>query len=199
MINWTKPIETTYGLSAYVLANNMEAGWICIVVKEGLRADEVFLVDSEGVRCDFRSLSDTPENPFIRNVKVKREGWVNITPPAVKETEAELREMMRDPRYWQKREPEWVKRVTEGFRALVGGDTPPTVQETEADWRARLLAAGPGLFLEEHNRKTLRDEFAMAALTGLLANFVDDGSMGAEDWASDAYLFADKMMEARKK
>jgi len=47
--------------------------------------------------------------------------------------------------------------------------------------------------------KTLRDEFAMAALTGLLANSVDDGSMGAEDWASDAYLFADKMMEARKK
>jgi hypothetical protein len=47
--------------------------------------------------------------------------------------------------------------------------------------------------------KTLRDEFAMAALTGLLANAVDDGSMGAEDWASDAYLFADKMMEARKK
>ncbi len=47
--------------------------------------------------------------------------------------------------------------------------------------------------------KTLRDEFAMAALTGLLANAVDDGSMGAEDWASDAYLFADKMMEAGKK
>jgi hypothetical protein len=47
--------------------------------------------------------------------------------------------------------------------------------------------------------KTLRDEFAMAALTGLLANAVDDGSMGAEDWASDAYLFADKMLEARKK
>ena len=78
MIDWTKPIETSYGLSAYVLANNIEAGWICIVVKEGLRADEVFLVDSEGVRCDFRSLSDTPPNPFIRNVNVKREGWVNL-------------------------------------------------------------------------------------------------------------------------
>jgi hypothetical protein len=47
--------------------------------------------------------------------------------------------------------------------------------------------------------KTLRDEFAMAALTGLLANAVNNGRMGAEDWASDAYLFADKMMEARKK
>ena len=47
--------------------------------------------------------------------------------------------------------------------------------------------------------KTLRDEAANAALTGLLAKAVDDGSMGAEDWASDAYLFADAMMEARKK
>jgi hypothetical protein len=89
MINWSKDIETTYGLSAYVLANNIEAGWICIVVKEGLRADEVFLVDSEGVRCDFRSLSDTPPKPFIRNVKVKREGWVNIY--AVYKTEDEAK------------------------------------------------------------------------------------------------------------
>lgn len=32
--------------------------------------------------------------------------------------EASLREMMRDPRYWQKREPDFVARVTEGFRRL---------------------------------------------------------------------------------
>ncbi|PZW50439.1 hypothetical protein C8P66_102127 [Humitalea rosea] len=35
--------------------------------------------------------------------------------------EAGLRKMMRDPRYWQKRDPEFVSRVTEGFRRLVGG------------------------------------------------------------------------------
>lgn len=34
--------------------------------------------------------------------------------------EGELRKMMRDPRYWRAREPEFVKRVTEGFRRLVG-------------------------------------------------------------------------------
>lgn len=34
--------------------------------------------------------------------------------------EAALRAMMRDPRYWRTREPEFVKRVTEGFRRLVG-------------------------------------------------------------------------------
>ena len=56
---------------------------------------------------------------------------------------------------------------------------------------------GPFRVVEE--TKTLRDEAANAALTGLLAKAVDDGSMGAEDWASDAYLFADAMMEARKK
>ncbi len=34
--------------------------------------------------------------------------------------EAELRRLMRDPRYWRAREPEIVRRVTEGFRKLVG-------------------------------------------------------------------------------
>ena len=46
-------------------------------------------------------------------------------------------------------------------------------------------------------RAELRDRFAMAVLTGLLANAADDGSMGAEDWARDAYLFADAMLKAR--
>lgn len=34
-------------------------------------------------------------------------------------TEAGLREMMNDPRYWQTREPEFVAHVTEAFRRLV--------------------------------------------------------------------------------
>jgi hypothetical protein len=33
--------------------------------------------------------------------------------------EAALRKMMRDPRYWRTREPEFVRQVTEGFRKLV--------------------------------------------------------------------------------
>lgn len=41
-------------------------------------------------------------------------------PPATV-TEEELRKMMRDPRYWQTREPAFVQRVTEGFRKLVNG------------------------------------------------------------------------------
>jgi hypothetical protein len=35
--------------------------------------------------------------------------------------EAALRKMMRDPRYWRSREPDFVKRVTDGFRRLTGG------------------------------------------------------------------------------
>ena len=42
------------------------------------------------------------------------------TPPPEMLDEGELRRLMRDPRYWRSREPEFVKRVTEGFRKLVG-------------------------------------------------------------------------------
>lgn len=41
-------------------------------------------------------------------------------PPPEMLDEGELRRLMRDPRYWRSREPEFVKRVTEGFRKLVG-------------------------------------------------------------------------------
>lgn len=44
----------------------------------------------------------------------------DAAPPAAPD-EGELRRMMRDPRYWRQREPEFVKRVTEGFRKLVNG------------------------------------------------------------------------------
>ncbi len=37
-------------------------------------------------------------------------------------TEEELRQMMRDPRYWRKRDPDFVARVTEGFRRLFPGE-----------------------------------------------------------------------------
>ena len=33
-------------------------------------------------------------------------------------SEATLYEMMRDPRYWRQRDPEWIARVTKGFREL---------------------------------------------------------------------------------
>ncbi len=44
--------------------------------------------------------------------------------------------------------------------------------------------------------KKLRDEFAMAALTGLLAN--EDRDADASGYALDAYMFADAMLKARE-
>jgi hypothetical protein len=77
-------------------------------------------------------------------------------------------------------------------------DTPPAAQETEADWRARLLAAGPGPLIEEHDRKTLRDEFAGYAIIGLLAAG-DCHAFNRDEMAAEAYRQADAMMEARNK
>jgi hypothetical protein len=41
--------------------------------------------------------------------------------PAPELTEAALAEMMRDPRYWRQRDPEFVARVTAGFKRLYTG------------------------------------------------------------------------------
>ena len=76
-------------------------------------------------------------------------------------------------------------------------DTPPA-QETEADWRAKLLAAGPGPLIEVHDRKTLRDKFAMAALNGAMVGYHDKPLVTCDNIAKWAYDFADSMMEARK-
>ena len=43
----------------------------------------------------------------------------------------------------------------------------------------------------------LRDQFAMAALTGMLAGPNGDADCGPEGMAHDAYLFADEMLAAR--
>jgi hypothetical protein len=73
---------------------------------------------------------------------------------------------------------------------------PPAVQQTEDKWRERLLAAGPGAFLEEHDRKTLRDEFALALAGGFIVNGVFETK---GQTAANIYRAADAMMEARKK
>jgi hypothetical protein len=115
------------------------------------------------------------------------EVYVSDTSPVVKDTEAQLREMMRDPRYWRTREPEFIKRVTEGFRALVGGDTPPVL--------ANIRVGGGGGEAPAPEVKTLRDEFAMEAMKLLIPR----QEYKDETFAELAYIQADAMMEARKK
>ncbi|MBK1658052.1 hypothetical protein E2C05_00160 [Paracraurococcus ruber] len=47
-------------------------------------------------------------------------GLARDAAPPGPENEGELRAMMRDPRYWRSRDPQFIQRVTEGFRRLVG-------------------------------------------------------------------------------
>lgn len=51
------------------------------------------------------------------------------------------------------------------------------------------------IMMVNHTRSTLRDQFAMAALTGLLS---DPTSSGPKGCAEAAYSYADAMMERRK-
>ena len=73
---------------------------------------------------------------------------------------------------------------------------PPLMYDTSnidpADWAD---LPQPVQFTVREPRATLRDQFAMAALTGLLS---DPTSSGPKGCATAAYLYADAMMEARK-
>jgi hypothetical protein len=69
---------------------------------------------------------------------------------------------------------------------------PPSAMLKPQDWR-RLKPIEPS-----PETKTLRDEFAMAALTGLLAAG-DCHAFNSKEMAAEAYRQADAMMEAREK
>lgn len=70
----------------------------------------------------FEALSSTAEGVLALEQMMRREepSLSRESAPPAAASEAELRAMMRDPRYWHTREPEFVRRVTEGFRRLVG-------------------------------------------------------------------------------
>lgn len=73
--------------------------------------EEVFTALSataEGVIALSRMM-EAKEPPMARDAEMERGA-----------DEGELRKLMRDPRYWRSREPDFVKRVTDGFRKLVG-------------------------------------------------------------------------------
>ena len=80
-------------------------------------------------------------------------------------------------------------------------DTPPdAVKDIEADLRAKLITTGPGPIIEEpRHTKTLRDEFAMAAVASCAVGPQTYRDAEFPETAAAAYAFADAMMEARKK
>jgi hypothetical protein len=81
MIDWTKPIETVDGLPARVISTNYK----------GYNALPLYVVQIEGRHFSHIGYYKEDGNPHttcdrICNVRVKREGWVNIY--AVHKTEA---------------------------------------------------------------------------------------------------------------
>jgi len=70
----------------------------------------------------FEALSTTAEGVLaLHRMMAKSEpSLARNAAPAEALDERALRKMMRDPRYWRSREPEYVKRVTEGFKRLFG-------------------------------------------------------------------------------
>ncbi|ONG55719.1 hypothetical protein BKE38_08610 [Pseudoroseomonas deserti] len=70
----------------------------------------------------FEALSTTAEGVLALH-RMMQKGEPSLArdaaPPEAIDEQA-LRRMMRDPRYWRSREPEYVKRVTDGFRKLFG-------------------------------------------------------------------------------
>lgn len=79
MIDWNKPIETVDGHQARYI-RGMATGSIVYVLGGPGRCGDVFLVNDEGYRCDDRAIYSKRQEPFIRNVRVKREGWVLVEP-----------------------------------------------------------------------------------------------------------------------
>lgn len=68
----------------------------------------------------FEALSTTAEGVLALE-QMMRKGEPGLSAEAQTPTpssEADLRQMMRDPRYWRTRDPQFVQRVTEGFRRL---------------------------------------------------------------------------------
>lgn len=71
----------------------------------------------------MEALSTTAEGVIAlhRMMEGKEPGLARRGEEPAAADEGELRAMMRDPRYWRTREPEFVRRVTDGFRRMVGG------------------------------------------------------------------------------
>ena len=82
MIDWTKPIETVDGRAARLIETNATEPGIWHIVYVSSIADpygfgDVFIVNNEGYLCDDRTMGRKySQEPIIRNVRVKREGWV---------------------------------------------------------------------------------------------------------------------------
>jgi hypothetical protein len=91
MIDWTKPIETVDGRKARKITTAQNELWNIVFVP-GENFGDVFLVSAEGFICGDRTDLGAKRYPFIRNVKVKKEGWTHALNGAVVFSRREIAE-----------------------------------------------------------------------------------------------------------
>jgi hypothetical protein len=72
----------------------------------------------------FEALSSTASGVLALHTMMEKgePALLNSAEPEESMGEDELRTMMRDPRYWRKRDPDFVARVSDGFRKLFPGE-----------------------------------------------------------------------------
>jgi hypothetical protein len=84
VIDWTKPIETVDGREARRLIGPVNGEFHCVYTLPDPEScgskHDIFLVDDNGFRCDDRAIYSKRQEPFIRNVKVKRVAWCLVSP-----------------------------------------------------------------------------------------------------------------------
>ena len=78
MIDWNKPIETVDGRKARIVYTTTDLKHVLFVDGMTTSEGDVSLVNDEGYRCDDRAIYSKRQEPFIRNVRVKREGWALV-------------------------------------------------------------------------------------------------------------------------
>ena len=86
-----------------------------------IKAQAARIAELEAALRSIVEYCDDPYLPYYKDILIKARAALEGKKDSPTMTEEQLREMMRDPRYWRQRNPEWVKRVTDGFRKLVGG------------------------------------------------------------------------------
>lgn len=88
--------------------------------KAYVNAEQILYMYRKGTRTYLQFANgherviETPEE-IIEMINSKTETTQTVITPE------ELREMMKDPRYWRDQEPEYVRKVENGFKKLYGG------------------------------------------------------------------------------
>lgn len=81
---------------------------------KGLSVEQAIIIMAEQIAMIHLKQNEIIQQVNEHSALLKKQ---NKTP-----TDKELREMMRDPKYWRDHDPETVKKIEQGFKKLYGGD-----------------------------------------------------------------------------